>query len=389
MKRIIPIVIAVLWCTLVDPAAEGAPEEATIKLAKSHYEKGNAAYNLGKFDEAIGWFTNAYEAWPVPDFLYNIAQSYRLAGNCKQALFFYRRYLSIKDRDKDAPLARKERVEIERFIKGLTECSLRTDASAQTQPDTLKTTPAPTTPPPPTTTPPTTPPPPPTTNMPSPLTTTPATSTTTASTTPIEPTKAPTTTATATTTATEKPEDKVPAVTASAPPTVNLVKAYATGGIAIFSAGDLPVAVQPSFAVGAGYLVPAGPTTLDLGARISFSPIKYDTMDATRQASVLGICATVGATYKVNEQLGLRGDAGIGAVMLRGLVDGNPFTDTRKSGAFTMLSLRLGIAAEYAFTPNLIATVAPLGIGFSPAPDELFMSSLVQLDVLVGLGYRM
>jgi hypothetical protein len=32
---------------------------------------------------------------------------------------------------------------------------------------------------------------------------------------------------------------------------------------------------------------------------------------------------------------------------------------------------------------------APLGMGFSPAPDRLAFRSLTQLDVLVGLGYRM
>jgi opacity protein-like surface antigen len=132
-----------------------------------------------------------------------------------------------------------------------------------------------------------------------------------------------------------------------------------------------------------------GPFVLDLGARVSFSPIKYDTMDATKQASLVGIRATVGVTYRVNDKLGVRGDAGIGVAMLRGLVDGNPFTDTRKAGTFTMPSFRVGVAAEYAITPNLVATVAPLSIGFSPAPNELFISSLAQFDVLVGLGYRM
>jgi len=166
--------------------------------------------------------------------------------------------------------------------------------------------------------------------------------------------------------------------------------AYATGGIAVFSAGgNLPMPVQPSFAVGAGYPLPVGPLTLDVGARVSYSPIPYDTMNVTTQASLIGVRATVGATYRVNDKLGVRGDAGIGVTMLGGLADGNPFTDTRKAGAFTMLSFRVGVAAEYAITPKLVATVAPLSFGFSPAPDELVISSLTQLDVLVGLGYRM
>jgi hypothetical protein len=141
--------------------------------------------------------------------------------------------------------------------------------------------------------------------------------------------------------------------------------------------------------VGAGYPLPAGPIRLDLGARVSYSPILYDAMSTTNRASLIGLRATIGATYRVNTQFAVRGDAGVGVVMLRGLERGNALTDDGRPGAFAMPSVRVGVAAEYAVTPNLVATVAPLGVGFSPAPDQLVISSLVQIEVLVGLGYRM
>jgi hypothetical protein len=63
-------------------------------------------------------------------------------------------------------------------------------------------------------------------------------------------------------------------------------------------------------------------------------------MDTTERASLLGARATVGATYPVGPQMGLRGDLGLGIARLSGLVDENPFTDDRKAASFTMLSFR-------------------------------------------------
>jgi len=361
------------------PVVEAAPDDVAIKLAKSYYEKGDAAYNLGRFDEAVGWFTKAYETWPLPDFLYNIAQSYRQASNCKQALFAYKRYLSLKEDDKDAPLTRKERADIERFIQDLTVCVNKLDSSAAASPGALKTTPIPPAAPSPPTAPGTTPPtPPPTTisrtKAPSPPTTAPVT----------KAPQPPTTAAVA-----EEPEDEgETSASRSKTETPKLLAAYATGGIAVFRTGALEIPIQPSFAVGGGYPLRAGSVTLDLGARASFSPIQYDTMDATKRASLLGVRATAGAAFAVNEKISLRGDLGLGFVMLRGLVEGNPFIASGYAGSVTLFSLRVGVAAEYAITPNVSATLAPLSLAFSPVPDELLLGSIMELDVLFGIGYR-
>jgi opacity protein-like surface antigen len=156
-----------------------------------------------------------------------------------------------------------------------------------------------------------------------------------------------------------------------------------------FTGGNLPIPIQPSLAVGAGYPLQAGPLTLDIGVRVSYSPIEYDVMNMSRFASLTGIRATIGATYRMDDKLGVHCDAGIGVAMLRGLENDNPFTNMGKAGAFTMFSFRIGVAAEYAVTSNVVATVAPLSLAFSPAPKGLVITSLSQLDVLVGLGYRM
>jgi tetratricopeptide repeat protein len=317
VKHLVRVAFAVfmLW-TWAPPVVEAAPDDVAIKLAKSYYEKGDAAYNLGRFDEAVGWFTKAYETWSLPDFLYNIAQSYRQASNCKQALFAYKRYLSLKEDDKDAPLTKKERADIERFIEDLTVCVNKVDSSAAASPGALKTTPIPPAAPSPPTT-------------PAPILPTPPTTTTPRTKAPSPPATAPPTKAprpSRTGAVTEEPEDEgEPSVSKSKTEAPKLLAAYATGGIAVFRTGALAIPIQPSFAVGGGYPLHAGPVMLDLGARASFSPIQYDTMDATKRASLLGVRATAGAAFAVNKKISLRGDLGLGFVMLRGLVEGNPF----------------------------------------------------------------
>ena len=371
MKRMVLVLVAMLCCSLVGSTAAAAPDEATLRLAKSHFEKGNAAYNLGKFDEAIDWYTKAYEAWPNPDFLYNVAQAARQAGHCSQASYLYKRYLSIKEHEKEDALGKDERATIERFIKELTDC----EKLIKAKPDTPKS-PSPTSPAARAT------------PAPEPIAPPAAPIASPASAPPPPAGSAPAMTAPAV--SLEKRADADDSEPARAPAAPTLISMYATGGVAMFSArGDVSMSTQPSFALGAGYPVAVGPILLDVGARASYSPVPYVAMSMTSRASLVGIRATVGATYRVNARLAVRGDAGIGVLLLRGLGAGSALTDDGAAGSFTMPSVRVGVAAEYAVTPNLVATIAPLGVGFSPAPDRLAFRSLTQLDVLVGLGYRM
>lgn len=139
MKQVWRIGIALAMAVGVALAQPQPPPQpqAAQKVAEQHFIRGNTAYNLGQFDEAIVHFTKAYEAWQQPEFLYNIAQSYRLARNCKQALHFYKRFRSLKDGDRANPLSPKKREEVDRFISQLTECAAKADTSASVQPDTV------------------------------------------------------------------------------------------------------------------------------------------------------------------------------------------------------------------------------------------------------------
>ncbi|HEX5058636.1 MAG TPA: tetratricopeptide repeat protein [Kofleriaceae bacterium] len=106
------------------------------KAAEEWFNKGNVAYDLGRYDEAADNFTKAYEAWQRPEFLYNIAQAYRLGGNCAKALHFYKRFKTLKEKDTLAPLPAKKREEVDRFISELTDCAAKGQSSANVPPDT-------------------------------------------------------------------------------------------------------------------------------------------------------------------------------------------------------------------------------------------------------------
>jgi len=133
---------AVLLCAAT-ARAQDKPVDPKV-AAKEHYNKGTSFYDLGRYDEAIKEFEAAYQLKNDPAFLYNLAQSYRQAGNHEQAVHFYKTYLRY------VPNA-KNRADIEEKIK--TEEKLVGTTSTTPPPPTNTTTPPPptntTTPPPP------------------------------------------------------------------------------------------------------------------------------------------------------------------------------------------------------------------------------------------------
>lgn len=88
-----------------DPTSESQRAEA-MKLT----DEANAAKEAKSYDVAIKLYKEAYELVPHPVLLFNIGQSYRLAGNLVQAELFYRRYL---ERDPDGPYAPMARERIQ------------------------------------------------------------------------------------------------------------------------------------------------------------------------------------------------------------------------------------------------------------------------------------
>src|SRR5262249_2381033 len=70
------------------------PEKARL-LA----DRGRQLQRDGKFAEALEAYKAAYVLAPSPGLLFNLAQAYRLNGDCDDAAWMYRRFLETDPRD--------------------------------------------------------------------------------------------------------------------------------------------------------------------------------------------------------------------------------------------------------------------------------------------------
>ena len=109
------------WIAAIVCAASVAA--ADPKTPDEWFDYGQNQYNLGNFDKAIEAFKKGFELEPSENkkaaYLFNIAQAYRQAQNCKEAQFFYKRYLAFKDADTKKPLSAADRQVIELVELGL------------------------------------------------------------------------------------------------------------------------------------------------------------------------------------------------------------------------------------------------------------------------------
>src|SRR6185503_6340136 len=72
-----------------------------------------AQRRLEAYDKAIDEWEAGYRLKPAPQFLYNIAQAYRLSKRPDKALSFYQKYLKLSPHAENRP-------EVERHITALT-----------------------------------------------------------------------------------------------------------------------------------------------------------------------------------------------------------------------------------------------------------------------------
>lgn len=100
------------------PARTASADDPATRAARRHFERGEKLFALGKFDEALEEYQTAFDAKPLPGFLYNIGQCYRNLGDLDQAIFSFKKYLKLEP---DA--SNKEAVE--RLIEELEEQKAR------------------------------------------------------------------------------------------------------------------------------------------------------------------------------------------------------------------------------------------------------------------------
>ena len=87
--------ILVIVIALGTASASHGKDMRSERPGRAFFERGEANFNRGKFDEARADYQAAYEAEPLPAFLFNIAQCYRNLGDFERAQFFYQRYTML------------------------------------------------------------------------------------------------------------------------------------------------------------------------------------------------------------------------------------------------------------------------------------------------------
>ncbi|TMQ03549.1 MAG: tetratricopeptide repeat protein [Deltaproteobacteria bacterium] len=95
----LPRLLLALVCTVL-AVRTAAADDAATRTARLHFERGEKLYALTRFSEAIDEYQQAFDARPIPDFLFNIGQCYRNLGDYDAAIFSFRKYLTLAP---DAP----------------------------------------------------------------------------------------------------------------------------------------------------------------------------------------------------------------------------------------------------------------------------------------------
>jgi tetratricopeptide (TPR) repeat protein len=101
---------------LVVSVIVGAPLRAFADAAqaRAHFERGRTFFQVDEYRKAIDEFKAAHVERPDPAFLYNIAECYRHLGEPKDALTYYRRFLTAAaPGDRTRPAVEKRIAELQ------------------------------------------------------------------------------------------------------------------------------------------------------------------------------------------------------------------------------------------------------------------------------------
>lgn len=81
------------WPLVIFLAASGVASADNRSDADAYARKGVALYNLGKYEDAIAAFEQAYTLFQSDALLFNLAQAHRQLEHCELALQYYRRFM--------------------------------------------------------------------------------------------------------------------------------------------------------------------------------------------------------------------------------------------------------------------------------------------------------
>jgi tetratricopeptide (TPR) repeat protein len=121
-------------------ADDSLPPERIPQKARELADAGRAYHDAGEYMKAVAAFKEAYVLAPSPGLLFNIAQAYRLAGDCDDAAWMYRRYLDTGPSDQARALAEQHLSSVEKcghgglLIAPVQTVAVATKAAAEQQP---------------------------------------------------------------------------------------------------------------------------------------------------------------------------------------------------------------------------------------------------------------
>jgi tetratricopeptide (TPR) repeat protein len=96
-------------------AGDGDDDRAQA-AAKKRYYKGEKLFALGRFRDALAEYEAAFEASPLPEFLFNIGQCHRNLGDYRSAVFSFRKYLRLRPEAENRAAVEKLIADLEREI---------------------------------------------------------------------------------------------------------------------------------------------------------------------------------------------------------------------------------------------------------------------------------
>lgn len=94
----------------------GKAKDPSLEEARKHAAQAKVHYDLGEFEKAAEEYTEVYRLRPLPALLFNIAQSYRQAGQYEKARQFYRAYLRENPDGETSVAVRRALKEIDELL---------------------------------------------------------------------------------------------------------------------------------------------------------------------------------------------------------------------------------------------------------------------------------
>jgi tetratricopeptide (TPR) repeat protein len=103
------------------------PSREQIERARAHFKAAEAAKARGDYKTAVVEYLAAYQLFQDPEFFFNTAEVYRLAGSEPTALTYYEKYLELDPGGRGAEAARAQADQLRRSIAARQDAIRRED----------------------------------------------------------------------------------------------------------------------------------------------------------------------------------------------------------------------------------------------------------------------